>query len=1022
MLKAIIEFSLKRRPVVLLAVALFIFLGIDALNNLPSEFLPDLSSPIVSVLTEKPGLAPVEVEALITRRIENGFQSLPNVVNIRSQSLSGLSIVTVTFKWGTDYFLARQFINQRLAETVASLPAGTRPPFLMDAASRLGEVIMYTLTGDSLPLMDLRDIADYDVRLKLQGVPGVARIVNLGGGVRQFQVLVDQDKLRHFGVPLGGIVDALKAGSIDFSGGVISKGPVEYSVRGLGRLTRIEDLFEISVGTHAGMPVYLKELAEIREGPEFRRGFATVNGKEAVRAVVTKQYGMDTRPVIKNLLKAMEDLKRYLPRGVELRTFFNQAELIEVSARNLGEALVIGGVAVLFAVLMLLPSARIALIIAVTLPVSVLITFVFMRFFGITINVMSLGGIAVGLGIMIDAVIVDTENIFRWIRLRPGDSLAATLRGAVEVRRPVAYSTAVIIAVFGPLMFLPGFEGRLFMPFGFTIIASMLVGYALSLTLTPLLCYTLLRGGPAKKTGESRVTKKIAGIYEPLLSRAVKMPGRTILAVLLLLLITIGLVPLIGTELLPPYDENAFLILITMPPGTSLEESARISQSILSVAEKAPDVKNVIAMIGRSEGGGETEGMSNFSENYIELVDRNQRTKSIQEIEGWVRDRISGFPGAVVAFETPLNDRINETISGTKGQLAVKIFGPDVDVLAEKGARLLELMKEIPGVADLVLEQTTGLPFINIRIDRPAAARYGLSPEAVADAAETALEGATAVTVLRGVKETSVFVRLQDRFRSDPEKIRSVLIDAPSGIKVTLGQVARIWKDFGPMMINRENSERRIQVTCNVPGGNINRVVSAIREHVPRLDLPGGYSIAFGGNYASQRELNKRIVSTVIVSLLVVFLLLMTAFHSMWQTLLILVTIPLALMGGVWAMFLTFTKFNVSSLVGFVAHFGLTVQKGVILVEYVNDLRNQGVPAAEAVVRAGRIRMRPVLMTALAATMGVLPLALGMGAGAEIQQPMAIVLIGGLVVSTPIILILLPVLYGQIVKRFVKSG
>ncbi|RMD58821.1 efflux RND transporter permease subunit, partial [Candidatus Parcubacteria bacterium] len=765
-----------------------------------------------------------------------------------------------------------------------------------------------------------------------------------------------------------------------------------------------------------------KDLAKLQEGPQFRRGLVTIDGKEAVRSVVTKQYGTDTQPVIKGILQAIDELKQFLPASVELRPFFNQEELIDVSIQNLREALVIGGVAVLIVVFFFLANFRTTFIIAVSLPISVIITFIFMKMFHVTVNVMSLGGIAVGLGIMIDAAIVDTENIFRWQQLHPEDSFTATLRGAMEVRRPVAYSTAIIIAVFAPLLFLTGFEGKLFVPFAFTVIVSMLVGFALSVTLTPLLCHLLLgrrnpRAGTARAR-ESWLTRMFLRVYEPILEKAMHKPWRAILVVVLALLLTLSILPFIGSELLPSFDENAILMKVSLPPGASLKETTKVTDKIVSLARNAPDVKDIIALIGRPEGGEETEGFSGFSENYIELVDRDKRTRSIAEIIDWIRRAVAGYPGAVVAFDSPLEDRIRESISGTTGQLAVKIFGPDHDVLAQKAMQLRDMMQGIPGVKDLFVEQTAGLPMLNILVDRRRAGRYGLTPEAVAEVAETALEGRTATTVLRGVKEFKVFVRLQERFRDDPEKIGSILIDTPTGAKVRLSEVAELWQDTGPMQINRENLQRRVQVTCNISGGNIQDVVEHIRSRLGELHLPEGYSVTFGGNYARQQELKHQLQTTMVISLLVVFMLLLSAFNSARQAALVLVTIPLALMGGVWAIFLTLETFNVSSLIGFVAHFGLTVQKGVILTEYINDLRQEGMPLTEALMTAGRTRMRPVLMTAFAASLAVLPLALGIGAGAEIQQPMAIVLIGGLMVSTPIVLVILPVLYGKVVGKF----
>lgn len=1016
MLQKLIEFSLKNKLIVILLVLIFSFLGISSLYNSPAEFLPDLSSPIVSIITEKPGLAPQEVENLISRPIENNMQSLPNILNIRSESTSGLSVVTVTFKWGTDYYFARQLITQNLSEVIGKLPEGTTPPYLSNAASRLGEVVQYYLKSDSLSMMELREIADYDMRLRIQNVPGVMRINNTGGEVKQYQILIDSDRMRYFNVSLDEVRQAVRNGNSDFAGGVIKDGPIELTIRGLGRLRSIKDLYYLVVSSSGSVPVYLKDVAVIQEGPEFRRGLVYVNGFEGISAMVSKQYGSDTQPVITGILKSIEELKEVIPSSVTIETFFNQLDLVNVSMLNLRDALIIGGISVLIVVMLFLTNLRSTLIIAITIPISVIITFIFMKIFHVTLNVMSLGGLAVGLGIMIDAAIVDTENIFRWIKLHPNDKYTATLKGALEVRRPVAYSTAIIIAVFAPLMFLTGFEGKLFLPFAFTIIVSMLIGFVLSLTLTPLLCYILFNEKISGKN-ESFISLKIDKVYFPILEKTLKKPVYIIILLAVLLGATFILASRIGSELLPAFDENATLLKIWLPPGTSLDEASEITKDITSIAKNAPDVKNIISSIGRQQGSECTEGGIGYSENYLEFVDRKQRTKSVDEIQDWIRERTKNFPGAIITFQTPLNDRIEESISGSSGQLAVKLFGPDYDVLSQKANRLQQIMSGIPGVIDLFFEPTAGLPFVNVVVDRERAGRYGISPQAIADAVEVCFEGEKITSVTEGVKEFDVLIRLQERFRDEKEKIGSLLIDAPNGGKVKLMEVARIYEDSGPLLIKRENLQRRVQITCNISSGDINEVVSKIKQRIPEIGLTEGYSVMFGGNYARQQEVTGQLVTIIVISLLVVFVLLLAAFKSSWQALLLIFTIPMALMGGVWAMLLTKETFNVSSLIGFVAHFGLTVQKGVILIEYINDLKAEGYKTDEAIKTAGRTRMRPVLMTALAASFSVLPLALGIGAGAEVQQPMAIVLIGGLMVSTPLVLLALPALYRMLSTR-----
>lgn len=1018
MLSRIIKYCLEHRLLVILVICLAIFFGVTAIFKASTEFLPDLSSPIISVITENPGLAAQEVETLITRPIESALRSTPNVTGIRSNTMYGVSWVILSFKWGTDYYFARQLITQNLTDVIPRLPLGTHAPILSNAASRLGEVIEYYLKGDLSPL-DLRELANYDVRYRMLSVPGVWRVWNMGGEVRQYQVLLDMLKMRFLGVSINQVTNALQDNNENFTGNILPNDPIEYATRGLGRITKLNDLYHVAIATKKGVPLYLKNIATIREGGQFRRGLALIDNKEVVTSTVTKHYGVDTMPVIYGVKRALREIQSMLPSGVEIKAFFDQSELINLSIRNLKESMIIGGIAVILICLPFLNNVRATLILTVIIPVSVVITFACMKLFHITINVMSLGGIVVGLGTMIDGAIVDTENIYRHMLLNPNDRFAATLKGSIEVRRPIAFSTSIIIAVFAPLLFLTGFEGRLFYPFAFTIVVSMLIGFILSLTLTPILCYTFIKIKHDYEQQDGWLTRHSLKGYVPICNTALKRPKSTCLIALGVLGITTLLVPLIGTSLLPTFDEGALVAVVMTPPGASLKETARISDKVAQIIKQAPDVKDVIQRVGRPEGS-EMPETANIGEMYIQLADWKERRHSIDDIKDWMRKSIEDFPGTIITFTTPLNDRIEESISGVRGQLAVNIFGNDLDILVQKGNQLGGIMQHIQGVMDVGVEQTLGILQLNMLIDRERANRYGLSAKMIGDAVETAMGGRVVTTVVRDIKEYDVLVRLQERFRDDPEKIGTLLIDTPNGNKVRLSSVCKIWKDTGPLSIKRENMQRRIQVTCNISHRNIGSIVSDIQGRIKDLGLPAGYYVTFGGNYERQQELTRQLITIFIVSAIVVFMLLLAAFRSAWQAFLLIFFIPFALMGGVWALFLTGNTFNISSLIGMVAHFGLTVEKGVIMLEFINELRQEGHPIQEALFLAGKTRMRPVLMTAITSIVGVVPLAIGMGAGSEIQQPMAIVLIGGLITSTSIILIVLPAAY-ELVQKFIEG-
>jgi len=624
---------------------------------------------------------------------------------------------------------------------------------------------------------------------------------------------------------------------------------------------------------------------------------------------------------------------------------------------------------------------------------------------------MSLGGLAVGLGIMIDAAIVDTENIFRHLKENPENSLLATLRGASEVRRPAAYSTAIIIAVFLPLLFLSGLEGKILGPFALTVVVLMAVGLVLSLTLTPALCYTLLRKVAPRLKEDSWLARQCERAYEPVLRGSLLRPILAVAVAAAIFGLSLILLPFLGTELLPKMDEGALLVEVSTPSGTSLGETDRIASQITKVLQGGPDIGAVIQPVGRAEKS-EDPMPINTAEIYLQLLPRAKRKHRIPEIESWVREQLQKVPGVATSITTPLNMRIDESISGTSAAIAVKIFGGDLETLAGKGAQLKEIVEKVPGVVDVRLEQLQGVPQVIIAVDRERASRFGLNPGEIGHSVEALLGGSEVTTVIKDqLKEYPVVVRLGEAYRVSPEKIAGLMIDTPTGQKLPLGDIATVRVLRGPATIKREDQIRRIQLTLNVQGRDVGSVVADIEKGLAGLKLPPGYFVSFGGGYERQQEVSKELTGAFVISALLVFLLLYVAFRSIWQALLVIATIPLALAGGFIALWITGSTLNVSSVIGLLAHFGLSVQKGLILVEYVNQLRAQGLPLREALYRGAHTRMRPVLMTAASAGLGVLPIAIGWGAGAELQQPMAIALIGGLITSTILTLVALPALY-----------
>jgi cobalt-zinc-cadmium resistance protein CzcA len=782
-------------------------------------------------------------------------------------------------------------------------------------------------------------------------------------------------------------------------------------VRGLGRIDSLEDVANVVVLVRDGVPVRISDIAEVRDGSAVRRGIARVNEREAVIMTVTKQFGADTLSIVDRSKRALDELKPFMPEGVSTVAFFDQSELINVATRTLEEALLVGGVTVVLIIYLFLGNARSTLIAAVTIPVAVVISFIFLRLFGVTLNIMSLGGLAVGLGIMIDAAIVDTENIFRHLKKDPSDSLLSTLRGASEVRRPAAYSTAIIIVVFLPLLFLSGLEGKILSPFALTVIVLMAVGLVLSLTFTPVLCYTLLRKVAPRLKEESWLAMRCERAYEPVLRGSLGRPARAVVAATAIFLLSLLLLPFLGTELLPRMDEGALLVHLTTPSGTSLGETDRVATQVTKLLEGGPDVAAVIQPVGRAENS-EDPMPVNSSEIYLQLVPRRQRQKQIPEIEAWVREQLKKVPGIATSITTPLNMRIDESISGTSAALTVKVFGSNLETLAQKGAEVEKIIETVPGVVDVRLEPLEGVPQVVIDVNRERASRYGLNPGEIGHTIEALLGGREVTAVIKDqIKEYPVVIRLHEQYRDTPEKLATLMIDTATGHKIPLSDIADVRVQRGPATIKREDQVRRIQVSMNVQGRDIGSVVKDIDRGLAGLKLPEGYFISYGGGYERQQELARELTGAFVISGLLVFLLLYLSFRSIRQSLLVITTIPLALAGGFIALWVTGTTLNVSSIIGLLAHFGLSVQKGLILVEYVNQLRAEGRSLRDALYIGARTRMRPVLMTAASAGLGVLPIAIGWGAGAELQQPMAIALIGGLITSTILTLVALPALY-----------
>ncbi len=1019
MLSKTIQFSVKNRILIFIAVAVLSLIGMNAAVNVSRDILPDLSIPIVTVIVENHSLGPEDMENLIARPMEAGLRSIPGVTRVTSVCGLGLLSISIEFQWDQDIWRIRQFISEKISSVQSSFPQGTEISSIGTASSRLLEVFEFYISGGT-DEMALRDTANFLIKPKIQTAAGVSKVRLFGGETRQFQINIDPNKLKNFGLTLENIEKAVEENNHNFTGGIFPTGAIEYTIRGIGVIKNVSELEQTIITSQNGVPVYLSAVAHVLEAPALKRGMMKAEGKSVISLTVSKQPGADTVKTAGAIKSALNEIKPFLPENVKLVTFFDQSDLINDTSKNLIEAMAIGGAAVVIIIFIFLTNVIATLVSAITIPISVAVTFFVMKFFGVSANVMSLGGLVVGMGILVDAAIVICENIFRHIEMKKLSIYDSVVIGSIEVFKPVLTSTSIICMVFFPLLVLSGFEGRVFSPFAFTMITSILVGLLLSFLFVPPLTYVLLekfKGAAASK--KSFVVQYLSDIYVPLQRKVLKNAYVFAISVLAIFTIAVFLLFRLPVELLPPIDENAVMLSVVTPPGSSLEETVRLTRIVCDKIKDVPDVESVLQRSGRAEGSDCVEGV-NVSEPYVKLVPRSKRTLSMDKIFDRMNEKVKDVPGVLALFTQPLANRIEESMSGTSAKFSIKLYGYDLAVLTEKGNELLTLISSVPGLTNLQLEQTQGVPTIIIKPDRRKAAKFGLNIENIARTVELAIEGQTVSKILTGGREFDIVVRLDERYRRSIKDIGELFIDTPSFGKVKLSEVSEISSIKGPSSIKREDLQRRIQINGSNSGRDLFSITADIKQKLLKFKLPDGYFVAFGGNYEKQVKMLSEITYAFGLALIGVFVILFMSFKSVSQSLLIIGTIPLALMGGIFALFATGISLNVSSLVGLIAHFGLSVQKGVILVEYINDLRHKGHSLMSSVINAGKIRLRPVMMTTLAALFGVLPIALGYGAGAEMQQPMAVVLIGGLITSSVFTLLLLPLFYG-FTEKFSKK-
>jgi CzcA family heavy metal efflux pump len=1016
MLNRLIAASLRNRFLVVAAAALLLAAGAWTAWRMPVDVFPDLTAPTVTVLTEAHGMAPEEVESLVSFPIETAVNGATGVRRVRSSTAQGISVVWVEFDWGTDIFRARQIVTEKLQTLAVQLPAGASPPVLAPVSSVMGEIMMIGLTGPQSP-MELRSVADWTIRRRLLALPGVAQVIPIGGEVKQYQVLADPARMLATGVSLAQVVAAARGSNANAAGGVFMDRGQEYVIRGIGRVQSVADIATTVVAVHDGVPVLLGQVADVRIAPAPRFGAGSVNAQPAVVLAVQKQPGANTLELTDRIAAELADIQQTLPQGMTVQTeLFRQADFIAVAIDNVIEALRDGALLVIVIIFLFLWNLRATAISVVAIPLSLVVAIFAMKLLGITINTMSLGGMAIAIGALVDDAIIDVENVFRRLkqnRHRAVDRRLPAIRvvydASREIRASIVNATFIIIVVFLPLFFLGGVEGRLLRPLGFAYVVAILASLVVAVTVTPVLCHILLARSPTlERQHDSWLVSWLKARYVPTIDVVLRWPRLVLAGSTVMLLLAVAVMPFLGTAFLPEFNEGALTVSVVTVPGTSLDEADVLGRRVEEILLAHPAVKNTDRRQGRAELDEHAQGV-NAAEIDVTLVGGIDK----EAVLGELREQFTVLPGTSITIGQPIGHRIDHMLSGTRANIAIKIFGPDLYELRQIGTRVRDAIEPVPGLADLQLEQQADVPQLRIRADRAAMSRYGMTAGELAEAIDVAFNGEVVSQVLEEGRSYDLAVRFPPELRANADAIRSVMFDTPTGSRVPLPEIAHIEIARGPNTISRENVQRKIVVQANVAGRDLGGTIAEVRMRIEELvELPVNYHIEYGGQFESQQEATRRITMLSLVSVALIFLILYGEFRSARIAGLIMANLPLALIGGIFAVALTGGVVSIASLVGFVTLFGIATRNGILLIAHYRHLLAEGAARREAVVRGSLERLSPILMTALVAGLALLPLALGGGEpGNEIQTPLAIVVLGGLLSSTALNMVVLPALY-----------
>lgn len=1024
MLNSIIRLSLQNRSLVIALSILLMGFGGYVATNMPVDVFPDLTAPTVTVITEAHGMAPVEVETLVSFPIEASMNGAANVRRVRSATAVGISVVWVEFEWGTDIYAARQVVSEKLGLISGSLPPEVEKPILAPISSIMGEILFLSLTSEKHSGIELRTAADTIIRRRLLSVPGVSQVIPIGGGEKQYQVVLSPSKLKAYGLSVSDVSKQLAETNENASAGILVEGGQELLIQGIGRVRTNADIAETVVTVRDGVPIRVGQLGVVQIGEAIKRGEGSAQGKPAVILGIQKQPGANTLALTKVLDGTLDEIEKTLPLGMKIdRNIFRQANFIETAIQNVGHALRDGGILVVLVVVVFLANFRASVITLLAIPLSLITAVLVLKGLGATINTMTLGGMAIAIGELVDDAIIDVENVFRRLRENAHlpeherrSSLAVVYHASVEVRASVVFATLIILLVFLPVFFLGGVEGRLLQPLGVAYIVSLFASLIVALTLTPALCSLLLPKSKAVLSDhEPLVVRVVKRLYARVLGPTLLHPVAVVIPAVALFILTVCSIPFMGQAFLPEFNEGSLTISAVTLPGTSLRQSGELGRVVETVLLSHPEVTGVARRTGRAELDEHAQGVE-AAELDVSLKLGGRRK---EEFLAALRQDFSLVPGMNITIGQPISHRIDHMLSGTRANIALKLFGDDLYKLRALAEKVRKVSSDVPGVVDLSVEQQTDIPILKINFDRAAISRHGLTIGDVSKAVETAFRGETVSQVLEGRNAFDLVVRVGDPKTLDTDAISNLSVDTPSGVKLPLKALASIRRSTGPNQISRENVQRKIVVMCNVTGRDLRSVVREIRERVTASVPLGrgqyqGYYIEYGGQFQSAEQMTRLLTVLGVAVVFGIGLLLNIVFGSVRDALLVMVNLPLALVGGVLGVFLSGGVLSVASLVGFLTLFGIATRNGIMLVSHIRHLQqSDGVTDfGEAVYRGAMERLAPILMTALSAGLALIPLALGGDKpGNEIQTPMAIVILCGLLSATALNMLVLPALY-----------